>query len=69
MNYVCGMSLADFNSVISEMKTIYPFKDDEAYLGNLRDIISDSMRRVEIMTKDKNTGIEIVLSKEVDPHV
>lgn len=69
MNYVCGMSLADFNSVISDMKTIYPFKDDEAYLGNLHDMISNSMHRVEIVTKDKNTGIDIVLSKEVDPDV
>ena len=66
MNNVHGMSIADFISVLDEMKKIYPFKNDKTYLGNLRDLPSDSFRNVEIITKDEKTGIQIVMSKGVE---
>lgn len=65
MNNVYGMSLQQFYDVLEEMRTIYPFEADKTYLGNLRDLPSDSMKNVEILTTDANTGIQIILSKAV----
>lgn len=50
MNDVRGMSIAQFNTVISDMRGIYPFEDDKTYISTLRDSISNSQRRVEIIT-------------------
>lgn len=68
MNRVSGMSLQQFYDVLEEMRSIYPFEAEKTYIGNLRDLPSDSMRNVEIITKDEKSGIQIVLSKGVDPH-
>ena len=66
MNEVRGMSLSQFNQVIDDMRTIYPFDEKETYLSDLRDNISNSLRKVEIITKDKKTGVDILMSKAVD---
>ena len=66
MNDVRGMSLKQFNHVIEEMRKLYPFTDNHTYISNLRDEISNSQKRVEIITIDEPTGIQIVLSKGVD---
>lgn len=65
MNNVRGMSITKFLETLDAMKTIYPFKNDTTYLGNLRDLPSDSQRNVEIITTDEKTGIQIVMSKGV----
>lgn len=69
MNNVCGMSLRQFNKTIEEMRSIYPFRDDKTMLGELRDMSSNSHRRVEIITRDEDTGITIVMQKGVDDEV
>lgn len=69
MNNVCGMSLAQFNKTIEQMRSIYPFRDDKAMLGELRDLCSNSQRSVEIITRDEDTGITIVMQKGVDDEV
>lgn len=66
MNNVRGMTLQQFYDVLEDMRTIYPFEADKTYLGNLRDLPSDSLMNVEILTKDEKTGIQIVMSKGVD---
>ena len=65
MNIVQGMSIKQFNDVIKDMKTIYPFEDNKAFLGNLMDLPSNADRQVEILTKDEKTGIVIHMSKEI----
>lgn len=65
MNNVCGMSIADFNNVIEEMRNIYSFKNEKAYISNLQDSVTHSQRRVEIITSDEKSGIQIVMSKGV----
>lgn len=60
------MTLQQFYDVLEDMRTIYPFEADKTYLGNLRDLPSDSLMNVEILTKDEKTGIQIVMSKGVD---
>lgn len=65
MNNVRGMSLQQFYDVLEDMRKIYPFEANKTYLGNLRDLPSDSLRNVEIITMDEKTGIQIVMSKGV----
>lgn len=57
------MTIDKINEVLNEMRTIYPFDDKETYiqLGNL--ISGQRSDLVEITTKDKKTGITIVMSK------
>ena len=66
MTNVRGMTLQQFYDVLEDMRKIYPFEADKTHLGNLRDLPSDSMRNVEIITRDERTGVQIVLSKGVD---
>lgn len=63
------MSLGQFNKTIEEMRSIYPFRDDKTMLGELRDAYSNTQRRVEIITKDEDTGITIVMQKEVNNEI
>ena len=65
MTNVRGMTLKQFNDTLEEMRTIYPFKDEKTRLGELKDLCSDSLRQVEIVTTDEETGIQIIMSKGV----
>ena len=66
MNNVRGMTLAQFNSVLDEMHSIYPFELDRTRIGELHDLKMDAQRQVEIVTEDEKTGITIVMAKGVD---
>lgn len=66
MNDVRGMTLQQFYDVLEEMRSIYPFEANKTFIGNLRDLKSDSLMNVEILTRDEKTGIQIVMSKGVD---
>ena len=71
MTNVRGMTLQQFYDVLEEMRKIYPFEADKTHLGNFRDLPSDSMRNVEIITRDDARNfvqacLQIVLSKGVD---
>lgn len=61
-----GMTVEQFLKVIDEMKEIYTFDDSEAYIGNLKDELTNEPRRVEIITTDKRTGITIAMAKGVN---
>lgn len=65
MTRVRGMTLKQFNDVLEEMRTIYPYNPETTRLGDLNDMCTDSLRQVEIITTDEATGIQIVLSKGV----
>lgn len=65
MTRTCGMTLKQFKETVEEMRTVYPFKDETAYLGDLRDIRCDELRQIDIHTTDERTGVDIVLSKGV----
>ena len=65
MTRVRGMTLKQFNDVLEEMRTIYPYNPETTRLGDLMDMCTDSLRQVEIITTDEATGIQIVLSKGV----
>lgn len=65
MTRVRGMTLKQFNDVLEEMRTIYPYNPETTRLGDLMDMCTDSLRQVEIITTDEATGVQIVLSKGV----
>ena len=66
MNNVRGMTLKQLNDVLDEMYKIYPFKPETTRLGDFRDLTTDSLRQVEIVTIDDATGVQVVLAKGVN---
>lgn len=67
MTRLVGMTLSEFNMIIRQMKGVYQFKDDEARIVNINDPrMGDGVNRLEIATKDEATGIDIVLSKDIE---
>lgn len=67
MTRLGGMKLSEFNMIIRQMKGVYQFKDDEAKIVNINDPrMGDGVNRLEIATKDEATGIDIVLSKDIE---
>ena len=66
MNNVKGMTIKEFNDVLNTMHGIYPFKPETTYLGDFKDVIFDSLRQVEIVTTDEETGIKIIMAKSVE---
>lgn len=66
MTNVRGMTIKEFNDVLKTMHGIYPFKPETTYLGEFREMITDSLRQVEIITTDEETGIKIVMAKGVE---
>lgn len=58
------MTIADFNKVLELMRKIYNFDDQETQLLNVNDPrMGHCPCRVEITTKDKETGVQIVMSR------
>lgn len=67
MTRLVGMTLSEFNMIIGQMKGVYQFKDDEARIVNINDPrMGDGVNRLEIATTDEATGIDIVLSKDIE---
>ena len=67
MTRLVGMTLSEFNMIIGQMKGVYQFKDDEARIVNINDPrMGDGVNRLEIAAKDEATGIDIVLSKDIE---
>lgn len=67
MTRLVGMTLSEFNMIIGQMKGVYQFKDDEARIVNINDPrMGDGVNRLEIATKDEATGIDIILSKDIE---
>lgn len=66
MNNVRGMTIKEFNDTLDVMRTIYDFDDDDTRIGDLHDIRTDTQRTVEIITRDPDTGINIIMSKRVE---
>lgn len=58
-------TIKQFKDTIEEMRAIYPFDDDKAYITtyNLR---SEKNKVLRIHTTDEKTGIEIVMEKQIE---
>ena len=64
MTRLGGMKLSEFNAIVKQMKSIYPFKDDDAMIVSVQGMeMGETPCRLELLTKDETTGITIVMSK------
>ena len=66
MNKFAGISVKQFKDAIEEMRTVYPFTDENAHLSNCVDLFTGEVgRRVEVATTDERTGVHIVMEKVI----
>lgn len=56
-------TVKQFKDMIEEMRTIYPFKDEETRLST-HNILTMNHTTLEVSTIDKETGIKIVMAKD-----
>ena len=67
MTRLCGIKLSEFEAIVKQMKTIYPFNDEDATIVSIHDPnMGDEPSRLEIFTKDEATGVTLVMSKGVE---
>lgn len=67
MTRLGGMKLSEFNAIVKQMKSIYPFKDDDAMIVSVQGMeMGETPCRLEMLTEDETTGITIVMSKGVE---
>ena len=55
-------TVKQFIEALDEMRKIYPFNDEETRICTIR-MESLSHDGVQIITRDKNTGVDIMMSK------
>lgn len=64
MTNVRGMTVKQFKDAIDDMRKIVDFKDEEAKIVNLTDIISYSNRQIDIVFE--RGDVTVALSKGVE---
>ena len=67
MNRLQGMTVEQFKGILDDMKAVYNYDDSETRLGGCYDprMSPDIIQRVEIYTKDKETGVSITMAKDI----
>lgn len=63
-----GGTVKQFLDALEEMRTIYPYKDEETRLST-RNAMSYTPDTLTIITKDEKTGIIIEMSKVIPREV
>lgn len=58
-------TIKQFKDTIEEMRTLYPFEDDKTYLST-HNLFCRENNRLQIRTRNDNTGIIIVMEKQID---
>lgn len=58
-------TLEQFFETIAELKTIYPFENDKTYLTTF-DVVAQCNRRVQLTTKDEQTGATVLIEKALE---
>ena len=61
-----GMTIKQFKDEVEKMRKCYPFKDEDAVLGNMIGIASCCINHIEIHTNDEDTGTHVILTKDVE---
>lgn len=57
-------TVKQFKDMIEEMRSIYPFDDEKAYMST-NDLVTHDNSRLQIQVKDEKTGVLIVMEKHV----
>ncbi len=61
-----GMTIKQFKDEIEQMRKCYSFKDEDAFLGNMIGATSLCVNHIEIHADDEETGVHVVLTKDVE---
>lgn len=57
-------TVKQFKDMIEEMRSIYPFDDEKAYMSTYN-LVTHENSRLQIQVKDEKTGVLIVMEKHV----
>lgn len=57
-------TVKQFKDMIEEMKSIYPFDEEKAYMST-HDLITKDNCKLQIQATDEKTGVLIVMEKHV----
>ena len=66
MNSIQGASIQELYDALEEMRKIYKYDVKETYFGSMSDGGSRTQTHVEIHTKDPETGVYIIMQKDID---
>ena len=66
MTRLRGMTLSQFNGLVEDMRKAYPFKDEETKIIDTHDLSEDCNCLLELYAHDKDTGVDVRLSKGVN---
>lgn len=66
MTHLTGMTLTQFNSLVEDMRKVYPFTDDQTRITNTRDMASGCNCVLELFTHDEENDVCVWLSKGID---
>lgn len=57
-------TVKQFKDMIEEMRSVYPFDDEKAYMSTYN-LVTRENSRLQIQVKDEKTGVLIVMEKHV----
>ena len=66
MNRIQGASIQELYDALEEMRKIYKYDVKETYFGSMSDEVSRTQTHIEIHTKDPETGVYIIMQKDID---
>lgn len=66
MNRIQGASIQELYDALEEMRKIYKYDVNETYFGSMSNELDRSQTQVEIHTKDPETGVYIIMQKNID---
>lgn len=59
-------TIKQFKDTLEIMRKAYPFTDEDTLIENCRDQYTASNTRIDLLTVDKETGVEVHLSKRIE---
>ena len=66
MTNLRGMTIAQFNGLVEDMRKCYPFTDDQAKIIDTHDLCTDTNTLLEVYAHDKKNNVDVRLSKGIN---
>lgn len=63
MTRLRGMTIAQFNGLVEDMRKVYKFKDEQAKIIDTHDLMTDANTLLEIYAHDEKNDVDVRLSK------
>lgn len=63
MTRLKGMTIAQFNGLVEDMRKVYKFKDEQAKIIDTHDLYTDTNTLLEIYAHDEKNDVDVRLSK------